>query len=94
MQYVLRRGPHRSINETEPLPRERRVLRVPRRFSYARLTLVRTQGRAPDMRFLSRDTAGRKFIEDHVRLNGAVLMDERVANIMLAGYLGWQNRSF
>ncbi|MBD9480956.1 hypothetical protein [Pseudoxanthomonas sp. PXM02] len=50
--------------------------------------------RAPDMRFLSRDTAGRKFIEDHMRLNGAILMDERVANIMLAGYPGWLNRSF
>jgi hypothetical protein len=52
------------------------------------------EGRAPDMRFLSRDTAGRAFIDDHVRLNGAVLMDERVANIMLAGYSGWINRSF
>ena len=50
--------------------------------------------RVPDMRFLSRDTAGRRFIEDHMRLNGAVLMDERVANIMLAGYPGWVTRSF
>lgn len=44
------------------------------------------QGRAPDMQFLSRDTAGRSFIEDHMRNNGAVLMDEHVAGIMLAGY--------
>ena len=52
------------------------------------------QGREPDMRFLSRDTAGRKFIEDHMRANGAVLMDPRVADIMLAGYTGWVDRTF
>ena len=51
-------------------------------------------GREPDMRFLSRDTAGRKFIEDHMRMNGAVLMDQRVADIMLAGYSAWTYRSF
>lgn len=52
------------------------------------------QGRSPDMLFLSRDTAGRTFIEDHMRTNGAVLMDERVADIMLAGYPGWDSRAF
>lgn len=46
------------------------------------------------MRFLSRDTASRKFTENHMLLNGAVLMDERVANIMLAGSPGWVNCSF
>ncbi len=51
-------------------------------------------GREPDMRFLSRDTAGRKFIDEHMRTNGAVLMDQRVANIMLAGYAGWVGRTF
>ncbi len=50
--------------------------------------------RRPGMTFLSRDTAGRKFIEDHMRTNGAVLMDERVADIMLAGYPDWTNRRF
>jgi hypothetical protein len=50
--------------------------------------------RRPSMMFLSRDTAGRKFIEDHMRTNGAVLMDERVADIMLAGYPDWVNRTF
>lgn len=50
--------------------------------------------RRPSMMFLSRDTAGRTFIEDHMRTNGAVLMDERVADIMLAGYPDWVNRSF
>lgn len=49
-------------------------------------------GRGPDMVFLSRDTAGRKFIEEHMRTNGAVLMDEQVAGIMLAGYPAWENR--
>lgn len=52
------------------------------------------QGRQPDMRFLSRDTAGRIFIEEHMRTNGAVLMDQRVADIMLAGYAGWVGRAF
>ena len=52
------------------------------------------QARRPDMMFLSRDTAGRKFIEDHMRTNGAVLMDERVAEIMLAGHPAWVNRTF
>ncbi len=52
------------------------------------------KGRGPDMQFLSRDTAGRKFIEDHMRMNGAVLMDQRVADIMLAGYPGWMSRTF
>lgn len=52
------------------------------------------QGRRPDMNFLSRDTAGRTFIEEHMRLNGFVLMDEPVANIMLAGYPAWINRTF
>lgn len=51
-------------------------------------------GRAPDMRFLSRDTAGRQFIEEHMRTNGAVVMDERVADIMLAGYPDWIGRTF
>jgi hypothetical protein len=50
--------------------------------------------RRPDMMFLSRDTAGRKFIEDHMRTNGAVMMDARVADIMLAGYPDWVNRRF
>lgn len=53
-----------------------------------------TGEREPDMRFLSRDTAGRKFIEDHMRMNGAVLMDQRVADIMLAGYSAWKHRNF
>lgn len=52
------------------------------------------KGRAPDMRFLSRDTAGRQFIEDHMRTNGAVLMDQRVADMMLSGYPGWESRAF
>lgn len=52
------------------------------------------EGRRPDMLFLSRDTAGRTFIEDHMRTNGAVLMDDRVADIMLAGYPGWETRVF
>ncbi|WP_155944656.1 hypothetical protein [Pseudoxanthomonas sp. Root630] len=52
------------------------------------------KGRNPDMQFLSRDTAGRTFIEDHMRNNGAVLMDEHVAGIMLAGYPAWENRAF
>lgn len=51
-------------------------------------------GRAPDLVFLSRDTAGRAFIEEHMRLNGAVVMDPKVAAIMLAGFPGWTNRSF
>ncbi len=46
------------------------------------------------MRFLSRDTAGRQFIEEHMRTNGAVVMDERVADIMLAGYPDWIGRTF
>jgi hypothetical protein len=52
------------------------------------------EGRGPDMLFLSRDTAGRTFIEDHMRNNGAVLMDEYVAGVMLAGYPGWETRAF
>jgi len=52
------------------------------------------KGRTPDMQFLSRDTAGRSFIEEHMHNNGAVLMDEHVANIMLAGYPAWENRAF
>jgi len=52
------------------------------------------KGREPDMRFLSRDTAGRSFIEEHMRTNGAVLMDQRVADIMLAGYHAWVSRVF
>jgi hypothetical protein len=52
------------------------------------------KGRAPDLRLLSRDTAGRQFIEEHMRLNGAVVMDQRVADIMLAGHPDWINRVF
>lgn len=52
------------------------------------------RGRRPDMNFLSRDTVGRKFIEDHMRLNGFILMDEAVANIMLANYPAWVTRTF
>lgn len=50
--------------------------------------------RQPDMRFLSRDTAGRQFIEEHMRTNGSVLMDQQVADIMLSGYPDWVNRAF
>lgn len=51
-------------------------------------------GRNPDMLFLSRDTAGRQFTEEHMRSNGAVVMDQRVADIMFAGYPGWESRNF
>ncbi len=51
-------------------------------------------GRQPDMRFLSRETAGRSFIEEHMRANGSVFMDERVAEIMLAGHSSWVSRAF
>ena len=50
--------------------------------------------RQPDMRFLSRDTAGRQFIEEHMRTNGAVLMDQQVADIMLGGCPEWTKRTF
>lgn len=46
------------------------------------------------MRFLSRDTTGRAFIESHMRTNGAVHMGEQVAGMMLGGYSGWDNRTF
>lgn len=51
-------------------------------------------GRTPDLMFLSRDTAGRQYIEEHMRSNGAVVMDQRVADIMLAGYPDWERRNF
>lgn len=50
--------------------------------------------RQPDMRFLSRDTAGRQFIEEHMRTNGAVLIDQQVADLMLKGYPDWVQRTF
>lgn len=46
------------------------------------------------MQFLSRDTPGRSFIEDHMRLNGYVVMDQRLADIMLAGCATWVSRAF
>lgn len=50
--------------------------------------------RRPDLQLLSRQTAGRQFIEDHMRNNGAVVLDEAVAGMMLAGCEEWVNRSF
>lgn len=52
------------------------------------------KGRQPDMRFLARDTAGRQFIDEHMRTNGAVILDQRVADIMLGGYPEWATRTF
>lgn len=51
-------------------------------------------GRPPDMTFLSRDTAGRRFMEEHMRNNGAAVLDPRVADIMLAGNAAWAERTF
>lgn len=51
-------------------------------------------GRRPDMMFLSRDTAGRRFTGEHTRNNGAVVLDPRVADIMLAGNAAWAERAF
>lgn len=51
-------------------------------------------GRKPDMTFLSRETAGRRFMEEHMRNNGAAVLDPRVADIMLAGYAPWSERTF
>lgn len=50
--------------------------------------------RRPDLQLLSRDTAGRQFIEDHMRNNGAAVLDDTVAETMLAGCSGWANRKF
>jgi len=48
----------------------------------------------PDLHLLSRQAAGRHFIEDHMRNNGAVLMDQDVAELVLSGCPEWMERSF
>jgi hypothetical protein len=49
---------------------------------------------APDMLFRSSALRAQGFIEEQVRINGSVILDHEVANMMFEDYPDWLNRKF
>lgn len=49
---------------------------------------------APDMTFRSSALKGPGFIEEQMRINGSVILDHAIANLMFEDYPEWVNRNF
>lgn len=55
---------------------------------------TRLEGRRPDLSFSSAELKAAPYIEEQMRLNGSLVMDAQIADILFGSFSGWTARTF